>query len=183
MASQRSCGAFLLAGPSKACFRKGLTAKKHLGNEVTGCHSQFAGPLREERDSGGPPAAGISEGNTTGRLLAAFIITDHNYDAISTVAYNLFRYKVTPCVSSESDPLCTRMCRKGVNENAEKRPKIVNWCTGRTRKCRKTAKNCKLVYGEDLVQDYVSVSGMPCGGVSGVTGPLAWQGVFNLGLF
>ena len=28
MASQRSCGAFLMAGPSKACFRKGQTAKK-----------------------------------------------------------------------------------------------------------------------------------------------------------
>ena len=59
MASQRSCGAFLLAGPSKACFRKGLTAKKHFvpqGHAIL-C---FAGPLRAERDSGGPPAAGIS---------------------------------------------------------------------------------------------------------------------------
>ncbi len=53
MASQRSCGAFLLAGPSKACFRKGLTAKKHFvpqGHAIL-C---FARPLRAERDSGGP---------------------------------------------------------------------------------------------------------------------------------
>ena len=61
MASQRSCGAFLMAGPSKACFRKGQTAKKYRGPEGADAILCFAGLLAQgcrkprKRRSGIPP--------------------------------------------------------------------------------------------------------------------------------
>ena len=49
-ASQQSCGAFLMGGPSKACFHKARPAKKHKGPKA-----RDAVPFK-------PPYQGMSEG-------------------------------------------------------------------------------------------------------------------------
>ena len=48
MASQHSCGAFLMTGALRACSHKLRTAKRHRGNEVTECHSLFKRPRGSE---------------------------------------------------------------------------------------------------------------------------------------
>ena len=55
MASQRSCGAFLLKGASRACSRKTLSAKKHQRAAGPGCHSRLQGPRGERPGNAQPP--------------------------------------------------------------------------------------------------------------------------------